>query len=392
METQTKSDVPIIEYLNELLANGIQVGASDIHFEPYETHFRIRYRQDGILYEIERPPLHLAPRLCTRIKILAKLDISERRMPQDGRFQIQLSELINTSVRSTQASLWAIPDQDTIDCRVSTCPTLFGEKIVIRLLDPKQTALDLDTLGFTTEQKNIFLKSIHQPQGLILVTGPTGSGKTVSLYTALTLLNTPAVNISTCEDPIEIRLPGVNQVQVNLKAGLSFATLLRSFLRQDPDILMIGEMRDLETASIAVQAAETGHLVLSTLHANSAAESLLRLINMGIPAYHIAHTVSLIIAQRLVRCLCTYGCHKGCQHCQKGYQGRVGIYECLLITPEISQLLLNNASAADIQKLACEQGMWTLRMSGSHLIHQGITDQIEIDRVTRLDNTPQFIE
>ncbi len=386
METHTKSDAPIIEYLNALLAKGIQSGASDIHLEPYETHFRIRFRQDGILYEVERPPLHLAPRLCARIKLLAKLDISERRIPQDGRFQINLSDLIPSESQSKQASLWALPEQHIIDCRVSSCPTLFDEKIVIRLLDPQKTALDLDTLGFTAAQKTIFLKAIQQPQGLILVTGPTGSGKTVSLYTALHLLNTHSVNISTCEDPIEIRLAGINQVQVNLKAGLSFATLLRSFLRQDPDILMVGEIRDLETASIAVQAAETGHLVLSTLHANSAAESLTRLMNMGIPAYHIAHTVSLIIAQRLVRRLCTYGCHKGCQHCQKGYKGRVGIYECMSITPEISELILKGASAAEIQTLACEQGMWTLRMSGSHLIQQGLCDQIEIDRVTQLDN------
>lgn len=376
MNQLAQNDAPIIEYVNQLIRNAVRMGASDIHFEPYEKNYRIRYRQDGILYEIDSPPAHLAARLSTRIKILARLDIAERRIPQDGGFQFNL----------TEDTLWLSIPEKTIDCRVSTCPTLFGEKVVLRILDPNHTPLDIDTLGLTPLQKALFLKAIRQPQGLILVTGPTGSGKTISLYTALHLLNTPTINISTCEDPVEIYLPGINQVHVNPKAGLSFATILRSFLRQDPDVLMIGEMRDLETASIAVQAAETGHLVLSTLHANSAADSLIRLSNMGIPRHQLTSSISLIIAQRLARRLCTYGCTHGCQHCQKGYKGRIGIYECMPITPTIRQLILESAPASEIQKQACQEGMWTLQMSGLEKVKQGITHMAEINRVL-INNT-----
>lgn len=381
MNATAKQDTLVIDYLNELIANAIRLGASDIHFEPYENTYRIRYRQDGILYEIAKPSLSLTTRLSTRIKILAKLDIAEHRIPQDGRFQIRLSELNSSAATQKLDTLWLKPIQQIIDCRVSTCPTLWGEKVVIRILDPHHTPLDMGTLGFEETQMNLFLKAIRQPQGMILVSGPTGSGKTVSLYSALHLLNTPAINISTCEDPIEIHLPGINQVQINPKAGLTFETCLRSFLRQDPDVLMIGEMRDVETASIAVRAAETGHLVLSTLHANSAAESIIRLRNMGIPAYQLASALSLIIAQRLVRRLCTQGCGNGCQYCQKGYKGRIGIYECMPITPALSQLILEHAPAQAIQKQACAEGMQTLQMSGVNTVQKGISSQVEIRRV-----------
>ena len=371
MTQATQNDTTIIEYVNKLIRDAVHIGASDIHFEPYEKSYRIRYRQDGILYEIDSPSLQLATRLSTRIKILARLDIAERRIPQDGGFQLNL----------TQDTFWTSTPEQTIDCRVSTCPTLFGEKVVLRLLDPNHTPLDIDTLGFEEMQKSVFLKAIRKPQGLILVTGPTGSGKTVSLYTALHLLNTPSINISTCEDPVEIYLPGINQVHVNPKAGLTFDTVLRSFLRQDPDILMVGEMRDLETATLAVQAAETGHLVLSTLHANNAASSIMRLSNMGVPAHQLASSISLIVAQRLARRLCTHGCTHGCQYCQKGYKGRVGIYECMPITPAIRQLMLELAPASEIQKQACTEGMWTLSMSALHKVQQGITSMTEINRV-----------
>lgn len=332
--TGTETDeAPVVRFVNKLLLDAINSSASDLHFEPYEKNYRVRFRQDGILYEITAPPVTLAGRLAARLKVMAHLDISERRVPQDGRFKMKIS------------------GNRVIDFRMSTCPTLFGEKIVMRVLDPSATKLSVDTLGFEEFQKEIFLKCIHKPQGMVIVTGPTGSGKTVSLYTALNILNTSERNISSCEDPVEINLPGINQVNVNIKAGLTFATALRAFLRQDPDVIMVGEIRDLETAEIAVKAAQTGHMVLSTLHTNSAADSLTRLINMGIPAYNLATSITLVIAQRLARKLCPdckvqidvpehallevgfkpeelkdlkiYG-PKGCENCKEGYKGRLG--------------------------------------------------------------------
>lgn len=360
-------DAPIIRFVHKILLDAINQGASDIHFEPYEKNYRVRMRLDGILYETANPPATLATRISARIKVMSRLDISERRIPQDGRFKINLSA------------------NRSIDFRVSSCPTVHGEKIVVRILDPSAANIGVDSLGFEPFQKEIFSKILHQPQGMILVTGPTGSGKTVTLYTALNILNTPHRNISTVEDPVEIHVNGINQVNINLKAGLTFATVLRSFLRQDPDIIMVGEMRDLETAEIGVKAAQTGHLVLSTLHTNSAPETLSRLANMGLPTYNIATSVSLIIAQRLARALCEH-CKKeitlpkevlikegykpdviptlklfthdpdGCEHCKSGYKGRIGIFEVLPITSTISNAILADSNALELARQAKKRG------------------------------------
>lgn len=389
---KTEHDAPVIQYMQKLLLSAIRKHASDIHFEPYENTYRIRFRIDGILYEVANPPLQLAPRLTARLKVMANLDISERRRPQDGRFKLPLSKKRN------------------IDFRISTCPTLSGEKVVLRLLENTHRLLDLDSLGFSPVQRNLFLKATQQPHGMILVTGPTGSGKTVTLYTALNLLNSPKKNISTVEDPVEIRIPGINQVNVNPKAGLHFAEILRAFLRQDPDILMVGEMRDTETVEIGIKAAQTGHLVLSTLHTNSAVEALNRLRYMGVEPFNIVSSVILIIAQRLARCLCKK-CKKeesipeeillkegftqaelphlklytpvGCSECTDGYQGRTGIFEMMPITPAIHSLILQQANILEIEAAARNEGMSTLRESGLEKVGKGITSLAEIIRITR---------
>jgi type IV pilus assembly protein PilB len=385
-------DAPIVKYVNKMLLDAIRGGASDIHFEPYEKIYRVRYRTDGILKEISRPSIKLAPKISARVKIMAQLDISERRIPQDGRIKMKLSK--------TKA----------IDFRVNTLPTLWGEKIVLRILDPSQAKLGIDVLGYEEDQKQLYMDALAQPQGMILVTGPTGSGKTVSLYTGLNILNTPGINISTAEDPAEINLEGINQVNVNTKVGLGFAEALRAFLRQDPDVIMVGEIRDLETANIAIKAAQTGHLVLSTLHTNSAAETLTRMMNMGVPAFNIATSVSLIIAQRLGRRLCsckqpadipkdvllkegftqeqidtgfTLYRPKGCDKCSSGYKGRVGIYEVVKITEELASMIMEEASSIKIAKQAQAEGFRNLRQSALLKVMEGVTSLEEANRVTK---------
>ncbi|MDY6842215.1 MAG: type IV-A pilus assembly ATPase PilB, partial [Pseudomonadota bacterium] len=386
-------DAPIVKYVNKMLLDAIRGGASDIHFEPYEKVYRVRYRTDGILKEVSRPSIKLAPKISARVKIMAQLDISERRVPQDGRIKMKLSR--------TKA----------IDFRVNTLPTLWGEKIVLRILDPSQAKLGIDVLGYEEDQKQMYMDALEQPQGMILVTGPTGSGKTVSLYTGLNILNTAERNISTAEDPAEINLEGINQVNVNNKVGLGFAEALRAFLRQDPDVIMVGEIRDLETAEIAIKAAQTGHLVLSTLHTNSAAETLTRMMNMGVPAFNIATSVSLIIAQRLGRRLCnnckqpadvpkdvllkegftqeqidtgfTLYRPKGCDKCNGGYKGRVGIYEVVKITDELANMIMEEASSIRIAKQAQAEGFRTLRESALLKVIQGVTSLEEANRVTK---------
>ena len=364
-------DAPIVRYVNKLLLDAIRRGASDIHFEPYEKTYRVRYRMDGVLKEIASPPVQLSGKMSARLKVMARLDIAERRVPQDGRIKMKLSK--------TRA----------IDFRVSTCPTLYGEKIVMRILDPSSAMLGIDALGYEGFQKDLYLKYLAKPQGMILVTGPTGSGKTVSLYTGLNILNREDTNISTAEDPAEINLPGVNQVNVNNKVGLTFASALRSFLRQDPDVVMVGEIRDLETAEIAIKAAQTGHLVLSTLHTNDAPQTLTRLVDMGVKPYAIATSVSLIIAQRLARRLCQacrqpidvprealekegfpaeeiakgiqlYG-PRGCPNCTDGYKGRVGIYQVMPVTEEIGRIIMAGGNAIDINDAAKKAAVWDLR-------------------------------
>lgn len=390
--TISTEDTPVVKFIYRVLIEAIHQGVSDIHFEPYENEYRIRYRQDGLLRAIAAPPPGLSARIAARLKIMSALDISERRIPQDGRFQMTLSLSCN------------------IDIRVSTCPTIAGEKLVLRILDPKATQLGIEALGFNALQERQFMHAICRPQGLILVTGPTGSGKTVTLYTALNYLNTVEKNISTAEDPVEIKLNGINQVQVNPKTGLTFANSLRAFLRQDPDIIMIGEVRDLETAEIAVKAAQTGHLVLSTVHTNSAAETLDRLLNMGVPSFNIASGISLIIAQRLVRKLCehckiirddktpehfisaknlNYESHVfqsfkavGCDQCTDGYRGRVGVFELMPISASISHLILSGATSLDTLKHAQLEGMLTMYQSGLEKVKQGITTLEEVNRVT----------
>jgi len=386
-------DAPIVKYVNKILLDAIRGGASDIHFEPYEKLYRVRYRTDGILKEVSRPSIKLAPKISARVKIMSQLDISERRVPQDGRIKMKLSK--------TKA----------IDFRVNTLPTLWGEKIVLRILDPSQAQMGIDVLGYEEDQKQMYMEALEQPQGMILVTGPTGSGKTVSLYTGLNILNTTERNISTAEDPAEINLEGVNQVNVNNKVGLGFAEALRAFLRQDPDIIMVGEIRDLETANIAIKAAQTGHLVLSTLHTNSAAETLTRMMNMGVPAFNIATSVSLIIAQRLGRRLCK-ACKepldvpketllkegfteeqidtgfklyrpKGCDKCNGGYKGRVGIYEVVKITDELANMIMEEASSIQIAKQAQKEGFRNLRQSALRKVMEGVTSLEEANRVTK---------
>ena len=385
-------DTPIVRFVNKMLLDAIKTGASDIHFEPYEASYRVRFRTDGVLKEMTRPPANLGTRLAARLKVMSEMDISERRVPQDGRIKMKLSK--------TKA----------IDFRVNTLPTLWGEKIVLRILDPTSAKMGIEQLGFEDAQKEFFMDALHQPQGMILVTGPTGSGKTVSLYTGLNILNTAERNIATAEDPVEINLEGINQVNVNHRVGLDFASALRSFLRQDPDVVMVGEIRDLETAEIAIKAAQTGHMVLSTLHTNSAAETLTRLRNMGVPAFNLATSVSLIIAQRLARRLCAnckevldvpeevlreegftdediangitvYG-PSGCDKCNAGYKGRVGIYEVVKITPEMSRIIMEDGNSIELADQQRVHGFNDLRRSGLQKAIQGVTSLAEVNRVT----------
>jgi len=385
-------DAPIVRFVNKVMLDAIRRGASDIHFEPFEKIYRVRLRMDGVLKEIAQPPVQLAPKLSARLKVMSRLDIAERRVPQDGRIKMRLSK--------TRA----------IDFRVSTCPTLFGEKIVLRILDPAQAMLGIDSLGYEPFQKELYTKYLAKPQGMILVTGPTGSGKTVSLYTGLNILNREDTNISTAEDPAEINLPGVNQVNVNGKVGLTFATAMRAFLRQDPDVIMVGEIRDLETAEIAIKAAQTGHLVLSTLHTNDAPQTLTRMVDMGVKPYAIATSVSLIIAQRLARRLCP-NCKvpmdiprealvkegftemdvaaglkifgpKGCANCTDGYKGRTGIYQVLPVTEAIARIILAGGSAVELAHQAAKEGVWDLRRSGLEKVKNGLTSLEEVNSVT----------
>ncbi|MFB0980013.1 MAG: type IV-A pilus assembly ATPase PilB [Alteromonadaceae bacterium] len=386
-----KEDAPIVVYINKILLDAIRKGASDLHFEPYEKSYRIRFRVDGILTEMAKPPVSLASRMAARLKVMSKLDIAERRVPQDGRIKLALSK------------------KKSIDFRVSTLPTMWGEKVVMRILDSSSAMLGIEMLGYEPAQKQIYMEALEQPQGMILVTGPTGSGKTVSLYTGLNILNTDERNISTAEDPVEINLDGINQVQINVRAGLTFPNALRSFLRQDPDIVMVGEIRDLETAEIAIKAAQTGHLVLSTLHTNSAAETLTRLLNMGVPSYNVASSVSIIIAQRLARRLCAHckvediipapelekqgftaeQLHEiklfkpvGCAQCTGGYKGRVGIYEVIKISEKMSSIIMEGGNSMDIAQQCQKEGYNNLRQSGLQKAHQGVTSLAEINRVT----------
>ncbi|GMV55667.1 MAG: pilus biosynthesis protein TapB [Betaproteobacteria bacterium] len=381
-------DAPVVRFIQKVLLDAINEGASDLHFEPYEKYYRIRYRTDGVLREIAQPPLVLREKIAARIKVISRLDISEKRVPQDGRMKFVLSK------------------SRAIDFRVSTLPTLHGEKIVMRILDPSSAMLGIDALGYEPDQREALLAAVERPYGMILVTGPTGSGKTVSLYTCLNLLNKPGVNISTAEDPAEINLPGINQVNVNERAGLTFAAALRSFLRQDPDVIMVGEIRDLETAEIAIKAAQTGHLVLSTLHTNDAPTTLTRLQNMGIAPFNIASSVILISAQRLVRRLCAckapidlptevllqagfspedldgdwqpYG-PVGCEKCKgSGYKGRVGVYQVMPISDEISRIIMTNGNAIDIADQAEKENVRNLRQSGLLKVRQGVTSLAEI--------------
>src|SRR3984885_5010257 len=385
-------DAPIVRFVNKVMLAAIRRGASDIHFEPFEKMYRVRLRMDGVLKEIAQPPVQLAPKLGARLKVMSRMDIAERRVPQDGRIKMKLSK------------------NRAIDFRVSTCPTLFGEKIVLRILDPAQAMLGIDSLGYESFQKDLYMKYLAKPQGMILVTGPTGSGKTVSLYTGLNILNREDTNISTAEDPAEINLPGVNQVNVNAKVGLTFAAAMRAFLRQDPDVIMVGEIRDLETAEIAIKAAQTGHLVLSTLHTNDAPQTLTRMVDMGVKPYAIATSVSLIIAQRLARKLCS-NCKQtidippealrkegfeeaditngirvykavGCSQCTDGYKGRVGIYQVLPVTESIARIILASGSAVDIAQQAAKEGVWDLRRAGLEKVKNGLTSLEEVNSVT----------
>ncbi len=385
-------DAPVVKFLHKMLLDAFNMRASDLHFEPYEHNYRVRFRIDGELREIASPPVAIKDKLASRIKVISRLDISEKRVPQDGRMKLKVG-----------------PDR-VIDFRVSTLPTLFGEKIVIRILDPSSAKVGIDALGYEPEEKERLLSAISRPYGMVLVTGPTGSGKTVSLYTCLNLLNKPGINISTAEDPSEINLPGVNQVNVNEKAGLTFAAALKAFLRQDPDVIMVGEIRDLETADISIKAAQTGHMVLSTLHTNDAPTTLTRMMNMGIPTFNIASSVILITAQRLARRLCanckepldvprkalldagykaeeldgTWTPYKpvGCSACNNGYKGRVGIYQVMPISEEIQRIILRGGSALDIAKQASAEGVRTLRESGLLKVKQGVTSLDEVLSVT----------
>ncbi len=387
-------DAPVVRFVNKVLLDAIKAGASDIHFEPYEKNFRVRFRQDGILHEIASPPVNIAPRLTARLKVMSRMNIAERRVPQDGRIKMMLSK------------------NRSIDFRVNTCPTLYGEKVVLRILDPTSAQIGIEALGFEPEQQRLFETAISKPYGMILVTGPTGSGKTVTLYTGMNMLNTPDVNLSTVEDPVEIQVRGINQVNTNLKTGLTFATALRAFLRQDPDIIMVGEIRDLETAEIAIKAAQTGHLVLSTLHTNDAPQTLSRLANMGIAPFNIASSVLLILAQRLARKLCEHckvqddlskeallseGFDKqkisklkiykpsesGCDRCTHGYKGRLGIFQVMPISEEMGRIIMSNGTSIQLEEQAKKEGVQNLRMSGLNKVSAGITSLEEINRVTK---------
>jgi type IV pilus assembly protein PilB len=377
------------------MLDAINKGASDIHFEPYEKSYRVRLRIDGVLREVAAPPIGMAPRLSARLKVMSRLDISERRVPQDGRIKLNLSK------------------NRAIDFRVNTCPTLFGEKIVLRILDPNSAKLGVDALGFEPEQKELFLNALYKPYGMLLVTGPTGSGKTVTLYTGVNILNEPDVNISTAEDPVEINLAGINQVNVNPKVGLDFPSALRAFLRQDPDIILVGEIRDLETAEIGIKAAQTGHMVLSTLHTNDAPQTLTRMVNMGVPPYNIAGAVNLIVAQRLARRLCNT-CKQesdvpkealleegfteqevaqglkiykqnpeGCDQCSGGYKGRVGIYQVMPVSEEMGRIIMEGGNAMQLAVQAEKEGIPDLRKSGLLKVKNGITSLDELNRVTK---------
>jgi type IV pilus assembly protein PilB len=392
-ENSEVEDAPVVKYIQKVLIDAIQLGVSDVHFEPYEKYYRIRYRLDGILSEVAQPPLVIKDKMASRIKVISKLDISEKRVPQDGRMKLVLSK------------------SKTIDFRVSTLPTLFGEKIVMRILDSSGVKLGIEALGYDADQQEQLMFAIGRPYGMILVTGPTGSGKTVSLYTCLNILNQPGINISTAEDPAEILLPGVNQVNVNDKAGLTFAAALKSFLRQDPDVIMVGEIRDLETADIAIKAAQTGHLVLSTLHTNDGPTTLTRLLNMGVAPFNVASSVILITAQRLGRKLCVH-CKQpkdipvealtragfaaedidgtwqpygpiGCEKCKgSGYKGRVGIYQVMPISDDMRQLIMRSGTALDIAEQAQKEGVRDLRQSGLIKVKLGITSLEEIEAIT----------
>jgi len=385
-------DKPIIRFVNRVLVDAIKRGASDIHFEPYENTFRVRLRMDGILRSVASPPVKLTPRISSRLKVMSGLDIAERRVPQDGRIKLNLSK------------------SKSIDFRVSTCPTLFGEKVVLRILDGSAARLGIEKLGYEDDQKQLFLEAIEKPYGMVIVTGPTGSGKTVSLYTALNILNVDGRNISTVEDPVEIRVPGINQVQQNQKRGMTFAAALRAFLRQDPDVIMVGEIRDLETAEIAIKAAQTGHMVLSTLHTNDAPQSITRLMNMGVAPYNITSSVTLVIAQRLARRL--HECKRalnlpppallaegftqdeidkgitlydavGCSGCNDGYKGRTGVYQVMPLTETIANIILNGGSAIQITHAASNAGIADLRASALLKVKNGVTSLAEINRVTK---------
>lgn len=384
-------DTPVVRFINKMLMDAIRGGSSDLHFEPFEKSYRIRFRTDGILHEVARPPLNLGPRISARLKVMSQMDISERRVPQDGRIKLKISK--------TKA----------IDFRVNTLPVLFGEKLCLRILDPSSAKMGIDALGYEDDQKALYMEALNKPQGMFLVTGPTGSGKTVSLYTGLNILNTPELNISTAEDPVEINLDGINQCPVNHKVGLDFSEALRSFLRQDPDIVMVGEIRDLETANISIKAAQTGHMVMSTLHTNSAPETLTRLRNMGVPAFNLATSINLIVAQRLARRLCdckdkleipknalvekgfteqdveegleVYG-PKGCEKCSSGYKGRVGIYEVMKIVPEISKIIMEDGNSLEIAEVSQKNGFNDIFQSAMVKVKNGLTSLDEVDRVT----------
>lgn len=386
-------EAPVVKFVNKMLVDAIRMGASDLHFEPYEKTYRVRFRVDGVMEKMSSPPVQVGSKIAARLKVMSQMDISERRVPQDGRIKLKISK------------------NKSIDFRVSSLPTLFGEKIVLRILDSSSAMMGIEALGYEPDQEEMFLEAIHKPQGMVLITGPTGSGKTVSLYTGMNILNNGETNISTAEDPVEINIEGINQVNVNPKVGLVFATALKSFLRQDPDIIMVGEIRDLETAEIAVKAAQTGHLVLSTLHTNSAPETLTRLHNMGIASFNIATSVNLVIAQRLARRLCK-NCKKpivvprnsllelgftdtdldntdnviyqpvGCRECREGYKGRVGIYEVMKVNQDISRIIMEGGNALDIKDAALKSGFRDLRRSGILKVLQGVTSIQEMTRVT----------
>lgn len=386
-------DAPIVRFVSKMLLDAINKGASDIHFEPYEKYYQVRFRIDGELHKVQSPPVVLGPRLAARLKVLSRLDLAERRVPQDGRIKLNLSK------------------SKAIDFRVSTCPTLYGEKICLRILDASTAQLGIDALGYETEQKEGYLKALAMPQGMILVTGPTGSGKTVSLYTGLNILNQEDVNISTAEDPVEINLPGINQVNVNPRVGLTFASALKAFLRQDPDIIMVGEIRDLETAEIGIKAAQTGHLVLSTLHTNDAPQTVVRLMNIGVPAYNIASTLTLVIAQRLARKLCSqckkpadipkqellkqgfteadlsdsgFGLYEavGCELCDDGYKGRTGIYQVMPFSDEMGRIIMEGGNAIQISDQAKREGVKDLRQSALKKVRDGIIDLAQANACT----------